>query len=100
MQPQESFNIDKEIRIVETKLRELNAYIQETDGEVIAINDALNNRDEAVSKLRARIDEAMQQYVSPYISERDDVVGELNRVNNISTRSEVSWICIRALSNG
>ena len=86
MQPQESFSIDKEIRIVETKLRELNAYIHETDGELIAINAALKNRDETATQLRVRIDEAMQQYVSPYISERDAVVGELNRVKAADPR--------------
>ena len=78
--PSESFDIKKEIRTIETKLRELNQFVHETDKEVDEIKSQLDDKNLDSRNIRSRLDEAMKEYVSPYVSERDSVVGELNRV--------------------
>ena len=82
--PSESFDIKKEIRTIETKLRELNQFAHETDKELDEIKSQLEDKNLDSQNIRSRLDEAMKEYVSPYVSERDSVVGELNRVRQQS----------------
>jgi DNA repair ATPase RecN len=79
-EPTESLDVSKEIKTIESKLRELNAFIQETDGELRQINTELTSRQQDAREVRNKLDEAMKEYVSPYIAERDATVGELNRI--------------------
>lgn len=80
IEPEESFNVDKEIRNVKTKLKELNSFIQEVSTELEDIESQLRLEEKSIKILQKRLDEAMKDYISPYISERDAIVGELNRV--------------------
>jgi DNA repair exonuclease SbcCD ATPase subunit len=78
-EPTESFDIKKEIRSIETKLKELNEFIQDTDRELDETNSSLKEKDRLAQNIQKLLDEAMKGYVSPYISERDAIVGKLNR---------------------
>lgn len=92
-EPSESFDIKKEIRSIETKLRELNEFIQETGRELDETNSSLKEKDRLAQNIQKQLDEAMKGYVSPYISERDAIVGKLNRsrqqVQDIETQIDL-----------
>ena len=92
-EPTESFDIKKEIRSIETKLKELNEFIQETDRELDETNSSLKEKDRLAQNIQKQLDEAMKRYVSPYISERDAIVGKLNRarqqVQDIETQIDL-----------
>jgi hypothetical protein len=81
VEPDQSFNIDKEIRIIETKLKELNSFILEVGIEIDDISLQIQHEDKEIRTLRNRLDEATREYISPYIAERDAVVGGLSRVS-------------------
>ncbi len=75
----ESFDVKKEIG-VEKKLKELNAFIEEIDKELEEINGDIRFKEGIADKLRKQLDEALKGFVSPYIAERDAIVGEINRI--------------------
>lgn len=76
----ESFDVKKEIGGVERKLKELNAFIEEIDKELEEINGDIRFKEGIADKLRKQLDEALKGFVSPYIAERDAIVGEINRI--------------------
>lgn len=80
IEPEESFNVDKEIRSVKTKLKELNSFIQEVSVELDDLESKLLQKKKSINILQKQLDEAMKGYISPYVSERDALVGELNRI--------------------
>lgn len=87
-EPTESFDIKKEIRSTETKLRELNQFVEDTDKELEETNISLKEKQRDAENIKKQLDEAMKGYVSPYISERDAIVGELNRIRQQIQDSE------------
>jgi len=76
----ENFDVLKEIRSIESKLKELNGYISESSDELDTINVNIEEKNKEIISIKGKIDDSIKDFVSPYISERDDIVGELNRI--------------------
>jgi hypothetical protein len=78
--PQDSFDISKEITTLHNKLHDLNIYVSETTAELEIIEESLKEKRQKINSISTRIDESMKQFVSPYMAERDAIVGQLNRI--------------------
>lgn len=76
----QDFDIKKEIRNIKSKIKELNSFIEETDIEINSVNQDIIEKNEKIKKLGEKLDEAMKDFISPYLSERDDIIGEINRI--------------------
>ena len=76
----DNFDVQKEIRSIKSKLNELNNYITETSDDLENVIKSINEKDKKIIEIKGKIDESIEDYISPYISQRDDIVGELNRI--------------------
>ncbi|MCX7748569.1 MAG: hypothetical protein N2645_17025 [Clostridia bacterium] len=77
---QSTIDISKEIRAFENKLKELNGFINDTENEVGNLTKAILKSENQITKLKNDLDDALKNYISPYIQERDIIVGEIKRL--------------------
>jgi hypothetical protein len=73
----EAIDISSEIRSVQSRLRELIAYIREVDEEADAIGRELEAAREAEVGAQRALDQAARQAVTPFLSERDQITSAL-----------------------
>lgn len=76
--PSESFNIDNEIVTVERKLKDLKKYIKDIDKELNVHVEELQETTHRLQFLKEKLDKAIEDFISPYISERDEYINTIN----------------------
>jgi len=81
IQPSESFNIDNEIVTIERKLKDLKKYVKEIDSELNVHLEELKENTSELKTLKEKLDNAIKEFISPYISERDEFFKEINTVD-------------------
>lgn len=70
-------DISSEIRSVQSRLRELVAYIAEVDEEAVTIRGDLEAASETERAAQRALDQAARQAVTPFLSERDQITAAL-----------------------
>lgn len=87
------FNLNKEIRSAETKLNELNKYIQEINSEVEQIDIELKRKNNTSKLMGQKLDEEMKNFISPYISQRDFTIENLTKIREeiLNLNSQINF---------
>ena len=78
-----AFDVTKEIRTTETKLRELGASMDDVNRELAEAEHALDNATAVRDVARGKLDEAVVARLAPFISQRDMI---RDRVSDIEQR--------------
>jgi DNA repair ATPase RecN len=75
-------DVSREIRTIERKLRELNTYAEELEENIKKTNIHENKISNELSRASQRLDDTLKRFVSPYLSEREDIVSTISRNQN------------------
>ena len=75
-------DVSREIRTIERKLRELNTYAEELEENIKKRNIDENKISNELSRASQRLDDTLKRFVSPYLSEREDIVSTISRNQN------------------
>jgi len=91
LEKEDKLNIDitLEIKTYDNKLKELNTFILDIENEISQINHDKLNIGEQLKKAKQDIDDSLKNYISPYIYERDIIVGEIKRMEQEVSDIEV-----------
>jgi len=79
--PSDSFNIDNEIHTVERKLKDLKKFIKEVNEELNVFIEDLQENESELIPLKEKLDTAIEEFISPYISERDEYLKLINNAD-------------------
>lgn len=68
------FDVSSELRATKARLNEITHYVEELDQEVVRLKAALEEADTEEAQLADQIDSATRESVSPFLSQRDDLM--------------------------
>ena len=75
-------DVSREIRTIERKLRELNSYAEELEEKIKEEKKQEKKISNELSLASQRLDDTLKRFVSPYLSEREEIVSTISRNQN------------------
>ena len=75
-------DVSREIRTIERKLRELNSYAEELEENIKEKKKQEKKISNELSLASQRLDDTLRKFVSPYLSEREEIVSTISRNQN------------------
>jgi hypothetical protein len=73
-----SVDVTKEIKTIERKLGELSTYVEEVQGKIKQNEKEEKETSEKLSIASQKLDETLQSFVSPYLTEREQLVSAIS----------------------
>lgn len=75
-------DVSREIRTIERKLRELNSYAEKLEENIKERKKQEKKISNELSRASQRLDDTLKKFVSPYLSEREEIVSTISRNQN------------------
>lgn len=77
-------DVAAELNAVRTRLREIDRYINEIEGDITAARRAVGDANQAESTIQTRLDSTVAQTLAPFVAQRDDLLNQREVLNSRS----------------